>query len=97
MGYLSILEDDGYCYEDVLFDINLFTEPNNTFGGVNYRIPSNEPQLCSGGIRVLIEDVQEDWVKIIVSDGTYEDASYDEYYGWVPKSFVKAKWETEEE
>ncbi len=85
VGYLSLVEDDGTCIDNG--PVPLFTEPtdNGNFAS-NYVLPESD-NFCNGGVRVLIEEEQGDWVKIIVSDSRYQGT----YYGWVLKSLVRMR------
>ena len=47
-------------------------------------------ELCSGGIRVLIEDSRENTVKILVSDRRFDNnPNLKLKGGWLPKSLIK--------
>ena len=79
IGYLSLVEDDGTCNDKG--PVPLFYSPDSF--NTNYVLPESD-DFCTGGVRVLIEKEQGDWVKIIVSDNRYSGTQY----GWVLKPLV---------
>jgi len=84
IGYISLVEADGTCNDKG--PVPLFSEPNRPFLGANYILPESD-DFCNGGVRILIEEQQGDWIKIIVSDDRYSGTKY----GWVLSNLIRTK------
>src|SRR3989344_282151 len=92
IGYLSLVEDDGNC-EVGTIPIILWENSELTIIKDSIEVRGYD-EFCSGGIRVLIEDVQENKVKILVSDRRFDsDPNLKLKNGWLLKTLVKARWE----